>query len=88
MLADPAIWTDRCALAGVALSATRDGLLQEYGDFTDRKQAPFLAGWLNLTPGGTNDAPSGGAVTFPSPGSPHSRGRFETCTFGHFPKHL
>jgi hypothetical protein len=51
--ADPALWVERCALAGIALSTTRGGLLQEYGDFTDRTQAAFLASWLNLTPGGT-----------------------------------
>ena len=52
--ADPALWIEQCALAGVALSVTRDGLLGEgYGEFTDRTQATFLASWLNLTPGGT-----------------------------------
>jgi hypothetical protein len=52
--ADPAVWVERCSLAGVALSRTRDdALLQEYGDFADRAQAKFLASWLNLTPGGT-----------------------------------
>ena len=54
-LADPAVWIERCSLAGVALSTTRDGgLLQVYGDFTDRAQAKFLMIWLNLTPGGTD----------------------------------
>jgi hypothetical protein len=53
LLADPAIWVERCALAGIVLTTTCDGLFQVYGDFTDRAQAKFLAAWLNLTPGGT-----------------------------------
>lgn len=52
--ADPAVWVERCALAGVALFVSRDGLLgQAYGEFTDRTQAAFLGSWLSLTPGGT-----------------------------------
>jgi hypothetical protein len=51
--ADPAVWVERCAFAGVLLSADDFGLYQMYDDCTDRAQAKFLASWLNLTPGGT-----------------------------------
>jgi hypothetical protein len=51
--ADPAVWVEQCALAGVQLSVSSDGRLGEYwGDPADRMQASFLSCWLNLTPGG------------------------------------
>jgi hypothetical protein len=52
--ADPAVWVERCALAGIQLWVTADGHLGEYwGDIADSAQVHFLDSWLNLTPGGT-----------------------------------
>ena len=54
--ADPALWLERCALAGIVVGLTDDGALYEiysYGDVAaDRSQVAFLTSWLNLTPGG------------------------------------
>jgi hypothetical protein len=51
--ADPAVWVEQCALAGVMLSTDAFGLYQMYNECTDGAQAKFLSSWLNLTPGGT-----------------------------------
>ena len=54
--ADPALWVERCALAGIVVGLTPDGRLFEMyvnGDVrADPSQREFLASWLNLTPGG------------------------------------
>ena len=54
--ADPALWVERCALAGITLIATDSGLYQFYSNGAveaDRSEVTFLQSWLNLTPGGT-----------------------------------
>jgi hypothetical protein len=50
--ADPAMWVEQCALAGMMLSVDDFGLGQMFTDCTDRPQAKFLMSWLSLTPGG------------------------------------
>ena len=54
--ADPVLWLERCALAGIVVGLTPDGRLYEiyhHGDVdADRSQVAFLSSWLNLTPGG------------------------------------
>ncbi|HEV2550804.1 MAG TPA: hypothetical protein VGU20_26060 [Stellaceae bacterium] len=54
--ADPAVWLERCALAGIAVSVTADGYLCEFYNYgevnADQSQVAFLSSWLNLTPGG------------------------------------
>lgn len=55
---DPALYLDRCGLAGIEVGVMDDGCLYEfYGDvagrtLADHDQVTFLSSWLNLTPGG------------------------------------
>jgi hypothetical protein len=57
--ADPKVWLDRCALAGIRVSVTNDDRLCTLYSFgpnfeyrADPTQITFLESWLNLTPGG------------------------------------
>ena len=50
--ADPAVWLERAALAGVHASAEEGGLKLSWPEATDGEQVTFLNCWLNLTPGG------------------------------------
>lgn len=51
--ADPALWVERAALAGIRLATDGKGLFQDWSaPVADKAQADFLGAWLNLTPGG------------------------------------
>ena len=50
--ADPAVWLERAALAGVEVTTDGDGLQILWLAATDPQQVTFLNCWLNLTPGG------------------------------------
>jgi len=49
--ADPRVWLEQCALAGIAVSVWQ-GRLCTYFENADGEQVTFLHSWLNLTPGG------------------------------------
>ena len=51
MPADPVVWLDRAALAGMQIW-TEDGRLVTMWDKADPNEATFLSCWLSLTPGG------------------------------------
>jgi hypothetical protein len=55
--ADPAVWLDRCALAGIDVSTDGEGLAVIWhvnGVDAEPAQCTFLNCWLNLTPGGSH----------------------------------
>ena len=58
MPADPAVWIERCALAGIQVAVTPCGRLatcyaSPHVDIdVEQDQIDFLESWLNLTPGG------------------------------------
>lgn len=51
--ADPAVWIERAAMAGMLVTADDNGgLLFDWTTETDHGEVVFLNCWLNLTPGG------------------------------------
>jgi hypothetical protein len=53
--ADPALWLERCALAGITVGLWEDSFYELYENGSvraDPEQVTFLTCWLNLTPGG------------------------------------
>jgi hypothetical protein len=53
--ADPALWLERCALAGISVFVADGRLCEMYENghvSADQSQVDFLTSWLNLTPGG------------------------------------
>jgi hypothetical protein len=50
--ADPAVWLERAALAGIEVSMEGGRLCFIELLVTDHDEATFLSCWLNLTPGG------------------------------------
>jgi hypothetical protein len=50
--ADPAVWLERAALAGMEVSLESGRLCVIEMLVTDHHEATFLSCWLNLTPGG------------------------------------
>lgn len=51
MPADPAVWLDRAALAGMSVTGKGEWICMEW-DKCDPNEATFLSCWLTLTPGG------------------------------------
>ena len=53
--ADPKLWLQHCAAAGIVVCANPKGLVLLYDQLgPDREQAVFLEEWLQSTPGGWN----------------------------------
>jgi len=54
--ADPELWLQQCALAGIYVSESAGGLVFLYDQLVgpDREQAEFLEAWLRATPGGAD----------------------------------
>ena len=51
--ADPALWLEQCALAGIDVRTSRTGFSLRYNSKgPEKEQAQFLEAWLHSTPGG------------------------------------
>ena len=53
--ADPVLWLQQCALAGIAVRESPGGFALLYNSRgPEREQAQFLEAWLRATPSGAN----------------------------------
>lgn len=53
--ADPALWLEQCALAGIEVRMSQTGFSLRYNSKgPEKEQAQFLEAWLHATPGGAD----------------------------------